>query len=148
MFHIQWRGAGEPVLPLGRYRDRMACVRPTPTPNPDAMKFSLDVTLPERILANRGDDVDDAFTRAVLTVEGVASVFGVTDFVTVTRGSGADWGPIVCAVEAAAAAHLPSSGGPSAEAVERARSLLREAARRPATTAVEIRRGPRRGRER
>jgi hypothetical protein len=53
------------------------------------MKFALDIVLPERILANRGDDVDDAFTRAVLAVDGVASVFGVNDFVTVTRMGGA-----------------------------------------------------------
>ena len=26
------------------------------------MKFTLDITLPERILANHGDDVDDEFT--------------------------------------------------------------------------------------
>lgn len=108
------------------------------------MKFTLDVTLPERLLAKRGDDVDDPFTQALLAVEGVASVFGVNDFVTVTRVSGADWDPIVCAVEDAAAAHLPAgSGGPSAEAVERARALLRDAVRGPAETGVEIQPGPR-----
>jgi hypothetical protein len=37
---------------------------------------------------------------------GVASVFGVNDFVTVTRTPGADWDPIVTAVREAAAAHL------------------------------------------
>jgi hypothetical protein len=36
----------------------------------------------------------------------VASVFGVNDFVTVTRQPGADWGPITEAVQAAAAEHL------------------------------------------
>ena len=110
-----------------------------PTPNPNAMRFALDISLPERLLANRGDDIEDAFTRAVLAVEGVASVFGVTDFVTVTRVDGADWEPIVCAVEDAAATYLPTCPGtPSTDAVERARNLLREAARRPATTPVEI----------
>lgn len=123
----------------------MACVRPSATPNPDAMKFTLDVTLPERLLANHGDEVDDPFTQALLAVEGVASVFGVNDFVTVTRVSGADWDPIVCAVEDAAGAHLPAgSGGPSTEAVERARALLRDAVRGPAETEVEIQPGPRR----
>jgi Scaffold protein Nfu/NifU N terminal len=117
----------------------MACVRPTPTPNPDAMKFTLDISLPERLLAKRGDDIDDPFTRALLAVDGVASVFGVNDFVTVTRLDGADWDPIVCAVEEAAATYLPSCPGvPSTEAVEHARTLLREATRRPTTTAVEI----------
>ena len=111
------------------------------TPNPDAMKFTLDVTLPERLLASRDDDVDDPFTRALLEEEGVASVFGINDFVTVTRVPGADWDPIVCAVEKAAAAHLPSCpAGPDSDAVERARALLRDAVRGPTGTAVEIRR--------
>jgi|SRR5436190_134225 len=119
----------------------MACATATPTPNPDAMKFNLDVTLPERILANRGDDVADPFTSALLAIDGVASVFGVNDFVTITRERGADWDPIVCAVEDAALTHLPSCPAePTAEAVEHARALLRDAVRRPATTAVEIHR--------
>ena len=118
----------------------MACVRPMPTPNPNAMKFTLDISLPERLAANQGDDTEDAFTSAVLANEGVASVFGVNDFVTVTRIEGADWDPIVRTVEEAAETYLPSCpGGPSTEAVERARTVLREAARRPATTRVEIR---------
>jgi hypothetical protein len=109
------------------------------------MKFVLDVVLGERIVANRGDDVEDAFTRAVVAVEGVASVFGVNDFVTVTRVPGADWAPIVCAVEEAAASHLPArTGFPSAEEVERARSLLREALTRSKPTVIEIRHGPHR----
>ena len=113
------------------------------------MKFTLDVTLPERILANRGDDVEDAFTAAVLVIPGVASVFGVNDFVTITRVPGADWDPIVCAVEEAAAKHLPGGqAGASAEAVERARALLREALTRPMATAVEIQPGAHRRRDR
>ncbi len=124
----------------------MACARPESTPNPDAMKFILDVTLPERLLANRGDDVNDPFVRALLAIDGVASVFGINDFVTVTRERDADWDSIVGSVEDAAARCLPSCpGGPSAETVERARGLLRDAVRKPATTIVEIQTGPRHG---
>lgn len=126
-----------------RYGEAMACARPIATPNPDAMKFTLDVTLADRILASRGEPVEDAFTRVVLAIAGVASVFGVNDFVTITRVRGADWDPIVCAVQDAAATHLlAGSDGPSAEAVERARVLLRDATGRTATTVVEIRSGP------
>ena len=111
------------------------------TPNPDAMKFTLDVTLPTRVLADRGDDVSDAFTGALLAIDGVASVFGVNDFVTVTRVHGADWAPILDAVEDAAARHLPSCPADrSADGVARARELLREAARLPSRTPVEIKR--------
>ena len=82
------------------------------------------------------------FTAAVLTIPGVASTFAVNDFVTITRVPGADWDPIVCAVEEAAAKHLPGSqAGVSAEAVEQTRALPREALTRPAATAVEIQRG-------
>jgi len=123
----------------------VACARPESTPNPDAMKFVLDVTLPERLLAKRGDDVDDPFARALLAIDGVASVFGINDFVTVTRERGVDWDAIVGAVEDAAVTCLPSCpGGLSAESVERARGLLRAAVRKPATTVVEIQTGPRR----
>ena len=122
----------------------MACARPESTPNPDAMKFTLDVTLPDRLLANRGDDVDDPFVRALLAIDGVASIFGINDFVTVTRERGADWASIVSAVEDVAVKCLPSGpGGPAAESVARARGLLRDAVRKPATTVVEIHTGPR-----
>ncbi|CAN5588682.1 hypothetical protein BH23ACT3_BH23ACT3_01470 [soil metagenome] len=85
----------------------MATIEPSTTPNPDAMKFSLDVTLPGMIDAKSpGDAPDSAFVADVLAVEGVAAVFGVNDFVTVTRMSGADWEPIIEAVRSAAAVHL------------------------------------------
>jgi hypothetical protein len=55
----------------------------------------------------------------------------------------------VCAVQDAAAAHLHAgSDGPSTEAVERARLLLRDATGRPATTVVEIGSAPPRRRDR
>jgi hypothetical protein len=85
----------------------MAFATPQPTPNPDALKFDLDVTLPETInFTDAGAAADHAFARTVFEVDGVASVFGVNDFVTVTRRPGADWDPIVAAVQRAAAEHL------------------------------------------
>ena len=62
--------------PIDAILDAMACVHTSPTPNPgNAMKFTLDINLPARILANRGDDVEDVFTAAVLAIPGVE--FGV-----------------------------------------------------------------------
>jgi hypothetical protein len=46
------------------------------------------------------------FAADVFAAGGVASVFGVNDFVTVTRQPGADWAPIIAAVQAAAEVHL------------------------------------------
>jgi hypothetical protein len=84
----------------------MATATPEPTPNPNALKFQLDVALEGTINVSSPGDAADGFTRAVMATEGVASVFGVNDFVTVTRRADADWDPIVEAVQAAAAEHL------------------------------------------
>jgi len=106
------------------------------------MKFTLDVTLPARIDTTRGEGDDTPFVRAVLAVDGVASVFGVNDFVTVMRDPDTDWNTIVCAVEAAAAAHLGDEPGdrPAEDDVALARKLLRDAVVAPKPTTVEIRR--------
>lgn len=85
----------------------MASATPSPTPNPNAMRFSLDVTLPGTVSASSVADAgDDAFLAALLAIDGVASVFGTADFVTVTRKPGTDWEELVPAVQEAAAAHL------------------------------------------
>ena len=85
----------------------MATATPSPTPNPDAMKFTLDVTLAEAVnFRDAAAASDDAFARDVFAAGGVASLFGVNDFVTITREPGADWDPIVAAVRRAAADHL------------------------------------------
>jgi hypothetical protein len=85
----------------------MATASPSPTPNPNALRFGLDVTLPGTVSASSAADAgDDPFLSALLAIDGVASVFGTADFVTVTRAPGGDWDEIVPAVQAAAAAHL------------------------------------------
>jgi hypothetical protein len=121
----------------------MARVTPSTTPNPNAMKFTLDVTLSERIDTTRGEGTESPFARAMLEVDGVASVFGVNDFVTITRDPDAEWDPIVCAVEDAAAAHLDASGpAPAGDEVAEARKLLRNAVAPPKPRPVEIGRRP------
>jgi hypothetical protein len=85
----------------------MATASPSPTPNPDAMKFTLDVTLPESFNVTTSDAaVGNSFAEDVFATGDVAAVFGVNDFVTITRRPGADWEAIVAAVRAAAQAHL------------------------------------------
>lgn len=85
----------------------MASASPSPTPNPNAMRFSLDVTLPGTVSASSSAEAgDDPFLSALLAIDGVASVFGTADFVTVTRKPGTDWDSIVEAVQAAAESHL------------------------------------------
>ena len=71
------------------------------------MKFTLDTKLDAMFNAGNAEDAaQNPFAADVFAAGGVASVFGVNDFVTVTRQAGADWEPIIAAVEAAAAAHL------------------------------------------
>lgn len=85
----------------------MATATSSPTPNPNAMKFTLDVKLPGSVNFTSPDAAaGHPFAAAVFAAPGVAAVFGVNDFITVNRVSGADWAPIVAAVEAAAAEHL------------------------------------------
>ena len=69
------------------------------------------------------------FTAAVWAAGGVAAVFGVNDFVTVTRVPGADWDPIVAAVRTAVDDGLlpAATDGPADDAVAAARDLLRTA---------------------
>jgi hypothetical protein len=85
----------------------MATATPQPSPNPNATRFQLDVTLAATISFNNADEAKgDPFAERVFAVDGVAAIFGVNDFVTVTRRPGADWDPIVSAVQQAAAEHL------------------------------------------
>ncbi len=85
----------------------MATATPSPTPNPNAMKFDLDVKLPGTLnLASAEAAAGNPFAAAVFEVEGVQSLFGVNNFVTVTRKPGADWDVITAGVQKAAAEHL------------------------------------------
>jgi hypothetical protein len=71
------------------------------------MKFTLDTKLEAMFNASNATDAASIpFAADVFAVGGVSSVFGVNDFVTVTREPGADWEPIIDAVREAAGAHL------------------------------------------
>ncbi|CAN5177879.1 hypothetical protein BH18ACT4_BH18ACT4_01400 [soil metagenome] len=71
------------------------------------MKFTLDTTLPEMVNFNSADAAaGNRFAEDVFAAGGVVSIFGVNDFVTISRRPGVEWEPIVAAVQAAAAAHL------------------------------------------
>ena len=64
------------------------------TPNPNAMKFTLSVTVCETgsFSFNASDDaVVHSMAKAILGLDGVRSVFGVRDFITVTRDEQFDW---------------------------------------------------------
>jgi Scaffold protein Nfu/NifU N terminal len=71
------------------------------------MKFTLDTKLEAMFNATSAEAATAIpFAAEVFAAGGVATVFGVNDFVTVTRQPGADWDPIIAAVHAAAATQL------------------------------------------
>jgi hypothetical protein len=71
------------------------------------MKFTLDTTLPATLDVTSAEGAaGNPFAEDVFAAGGVASIFGVNDFVTITRQPDHEWDPIVAAVQAAAEAHL------------------------------------------
>jgi hypothetical protein len=75
-----------------------------PTPNPNAGKFVIGrATVPgggSRSLYSREQASGDPLAEPLFEIAGVASVFMVADFVTVTKSPDADWAtlvPEVCA---------------------------------------------------
>jgi hypothetical protein len=71
---------------------------PQPTPNPNALRFGLG----EDVVGSRSLSFADAaaardvpWAAALLGIPGVASVFAVKDFVTVTKSADASWDAIV-----------------------------------------------------
>jgi hypothetical protein len=51
-------------------------------------------------------EADTPFTSAVFAAPGVVSLFGVNDFITVTKAPDAAWDPIIEAVQTAVGHHL------------------------------------------
>jgi hypothetical protein len=71
------------------------------------MKFTLDTTLPVTLNFSSAEAAaGHRFAEAVFAAGGVAALYGVNDFITVTRQPGFEWDPIVAAVVAAAASDL------------------------------------------
>jgi len=73
-------------------------VTPEPTPNPNAMRF----TLGEEALGTSSRSFPDAeaasatpWARRLFEIPGVIGLFGVKDFVTVTKDTHAAWETIV-----------------------------------------------------
>ncbi|MCU1354379.1 MAG: Scaffold protein Nfu/NifU [Acidimicrobiales bacterium] len=85
----------------------MATVTPSTTPNPNAMKFTLDAPLAEVVNVTRPEDATGPpFVTALFALDGVVGVFGTADFVTVSKAADADWAELTPAVTEVLAAHL------------------------------------------
>lgn len=70
-----------------------------PTPNPNAGKFIVGRTLVDdnrsRSFYNPQQAADNPVASALFELDGVASVFMVEDFVTVTKQPDADWSDLI-----------------------------------------------------
>ncbi|MFP3913304.1 MAG: NifU N-terminal domain-containing protein [Actinomycetota bacterium] len=62
-----------------------------PTPNPNAMKFTVGEPVGGPATFTTDGEVDDPTAAQLLDIEGVVSVFMTADFVTVTKSAEADW---------------------------------------------------------
>lgn len=74
-------------------------VRIEPTPNPNALKFTVGepVDGPKTFVA--GQDDDDPFAGPLLALEGVTSLFMTADFVTISKTPDASWDAIAPEVQ-------------------------------------------------
>lgn len=66
----------------------------TPTPNPNALKFSVGVPIGGPGTVVKGAATDEAFAAAIVELEGVTSVFFTADFVTISKTAEASWDQI------------------------------------------------------
>jgi hypothetical protein len=75
-----------------------ASVRSQRTPNPNAMKFTLDRPVLEgttsKTFGSPQAAVGNALAERLFAITGVTNVFMVADFVTVTKAESADWGEL------------------------------------------------------
>lgn len=78
-------------------------IRFHPTPNPNAGKFTLNRRVVEgtssKSFYNPEDAADHVLGAALFELEGVASIFMVDDFVTVTKSPDASWDRLVPEVQ-------------------------------------------------
>ncbi len=82
------------------------------TPNPNAMKFNLGrkvVDSGSRSFSTRFDAMEDPLAAALFEVPGVAGLFFMADFITVTKDPAAAWEGIVPEVTSVIRDHLSGS---------------------------------------
>lgn len=92
----------------------MPTVHVSPTPNPDSLKFAVDEStlIPDGLhaFASAREAEGDPLGTALFALDGVANVFIVPDFVTVTKHPAASWDRLAEAVERVLTDHVASQG--------------------------------------
>lgn len=66
-----------------------------PTPNPNALKFTVGSPVGGPTTFVAGRETDDPMAAALLALPGVSSIFMTADFVTVSKTPEGDWDDII-----------------------------------------------------
>lgn len=79
-----------------------------PTPNPNSMKFTLN-----KVVAQKGEFYStpaqgekSPLAKSLFALPGVAAVFFLNNFVTITRQPAAEWEPLIALVKETLQAHF------------------------------------------
>ena len=79
----------------------MVAVTPEGTPNPNAVKFTLDRPATEKrseTFRAGSDPADSPLGAKIFALDGVTNVFLTANFVSVTKDAGIDWDELLPAV--------------------------------------------------
>lgn len=78
-------------------------IQVSPTPNPHAMKLTLNRTVAATGETYRGDPVAVAspWAKALLRIPGVVGVYGINNFISMSKTPEAEWNGILPQAEAA-----------------------------------------------
>ncbi len=91
----------------------MIDVTPEPTPNPNALKFTLDRPSTDRrseTFREGSDPAESPLGARLFALEGVTNVFMAANFVSITKEHAADWDDLVPRVIDALRAHFDEAG--------------------------------------
>ncbi len=77
------------------------------TPNPNAMKFTVGVEVGGPGTYVRDSEPEEGFAAEIVQLDGVASVFFTSNFVTVSKTPNASWEEIAEKVGAILETHFP-----------------------------------------
>lgn len=94
----------------------MPSIHVSPTPNPDSLKFSVEgaTLIPDglRAFGSAREAEGDPLAATLFSLSGVANVFIVPDFLTVTKHPAARWDRLAEAVERILSEHVASQDEP------------------------------------
>ncbi|MEM3086411.1 MAG: NifU N-terminal domain-containing protein [Halobacteria archaeon] len=78
------------------------------TPNPNSMKFTLNKTVAQKgeFYSTPAQGEKSPLAKKLFGLPGVAAVFLLNNFVTITRQPTADWEPLVAAVKETLQSHF------------------------------------------